>query len=281
MTYNIFHDGERAAQGILPWPQRSDAVVAMIQAESPDVLGVQEAEVWQVDWLLQQLPGYDAVARGELADPTLVDAETVAILYRRSRFVPRASGHFWYSESPGTPGSYGSAGFGGTSGPRMATWVRLGRRDAPAELGFYVFNTHFVADEGAVDPVLARAKSAELLAQRIADRSRADEYFFVIGDLNATPGQWPVTYLLQTPTFRMIDAWAFLHAGEATGGTRCNAVTGSAGPRVDYVLVWDPAPATISADISDAAIVSGGADCPSDHRPVVATFVLPLRPTAP
>lgn len=286
MTFNIFHDGQNANQGISAWSDRRDAVVATIRSSAPDVLGLQEAEVWQVAWLLAQMPEYAAVARGPFADPNIDDAETVAILYRKDELGAQESGHFWYSSSPDSPGSYGGDDFGGLLAPRMATWVRLRRSGSTTAKGFYVFNTHFTADAGAADPGLARFKSAELLVRRIADRSHADEYFFAIGDLNQPPGGWPLRYLLGSrcesssacavpppvPELRMIDTWGSQHPGN-TAGTRCNAVTGGDGSRVDYVLVWDPTPLA-APSISDAEIVHGGSGCPSDHRPVVATIIM-------
>ena len=68
MTYNIFHDAGDPGRGVPPWLQRRDAVVGLIRSEAPDVLGLQEARVWQVDWLLSELAEYAAVARGPYAD---------------------------------------------------------------------------------------------------------------------------------------------------------------------------------------------------------------------
>jgi hypothetical protein len=83
----------------------------------------------------------------------------------------------------------------------------------------------------------------------------------------------------------MTDAWAALNPGGGDEGTRCNAITGSDGPRVDYVLVYHPTPVAGSCDLGpgpceppevlDADIVASGSGCPSDHRPVVATIAFP------
>jgi endonuclease/exonuclease/phosphatase family metal-dependent hydrolase len=292
MTYNIFHDAVAASQGILAWPERRDAVVGTILSGAPDVLGIQEAELWQVEWLLGQLPEYAAVARGPFVSPDIGDAETVAILYRQDRFQLQESGHFWYSDAPDSPGSEGGDAFGGMNRPRMATWTRLRRAGAPTAKGFYVFNTHFAANSAANDGGLARFKSAELLATRIAARSYADEHFFLIGDLNSRADEWPVRYLLGSrcessatcadpapqPDFRLIDAWASQHPGDTGTGTRCNASTGADGERVDYVLVWDPASGG-APEVTESDVVQWGAGCPSDHRPVLATVVLPLDPS--
>lgn len=291
MTYNIFHDFESESHGIPPWRERGDVIVEVIRGASPDLLGLQEAEDWQVAWFLERLPEYAAVARGSFADPQAVGAETVGILYRRELFQLVESGHFWYSESPDTPGSFGAGGFGGLHGPQMATWVRLIQRpNSAARRGLYLFNTHFVADAGADDPELARARSAELLVERIAGRSDTTAFFFITGDLNMTPGDSPLEFLLgrrcltsvcpeppPVPPFRMIDAWASVHPGDRTSGTRCNGITGDDGPRIDYVLAWDPGSPN-GATVTMAEILAPVSTCPSDHRPVVATFMLP--PTA-
>jgi endonuclease/exonuclease/phosphatase family metal-dependent hydrolase len=289
MTYNIFHDSGDPGRGIEPWSERRGAVVETLRTLTPDVVGLQEAKVWQVAWLLDQMPEYAAVARGPYADAGLVDAETVAVLFLSDRFVLHESGHFWYSESPDAPGSYGSAAFGGAASPRMATWVRLAARETPQEKGFYVFNTHFISSARAEDPGLARFKSAELLVERIADRAHRDAPFLVTGDLNTGPGSWPLRYLIggrcesgepcpePDAEPRMIDVWESQHPGDTESGTRCDAVTGAEGQRVDHVLVWDPPvrasgrPVILSADI-----VVRDDGCPSDHRPVVARVVLPV-----
>jgi len=287
MTYNIFHDAEHPAWGIQQWSDRRDAVVATIRSRAPDVLGLQEAKTWQVTWLLEELPDYAAVARGPYADPGIVEAHTVAVLFLKERFSVRESGHFWYSETPDTPGSYGSESFGSTAVPRMATWVRLGRRGVTNDQGLYVFNTHFIATGRAQDPAVARFKSAELLVKRIVGRTHPAAPVVVLGDLNTGPGTWPLRYILgdrcesgevcpgPEPELRMTDAWESRNPGDTRTGTRCNAVTGSSGVRVDHVLVWNPRLDTVSPDILSADIVEWSQGCPSDHRPVAATIAFP------
>jgi len=285
MTYNIFHDSANPARGVLPWSERRGSVVEIIRSRAPDVIGLQEAKVWQVDWLLEEMPEYAAVARGPFADAGIAGAQTVAVLFLKDRFALRDSGHFWYSESPDVPGSHGSVAFGGTPSPRMATWVHLVPRDTPQQNGFYLFNTHFIADRQTDDFSLARLKSAELLVQRIADRAHRDTPVIVTGDLNTPPGSWPLRYLLGTrcesgescpePEFRMIDVWAAKHPGD-TSGTRCHAASAATGRRLDYVLVLDPRPQTgVPLDIITADIVAWDTGCPSDHLPVAARVVLP------
>lgn len=280
MTYNIFNDEERADYGIAPWTDRREAVADLLRAHGPDVIGLQEVEGWQVQWLLGELTGYEAVARGMAADAGDDRAFSVPVLYRADAFELEESGHFWYSSSPDTPGSFGGDEFGGLETPRMVTWVRL--RRPGSDWGFYVFNTHFPANGLAADSEKARASSAALLVERIASRAHPDEPFLVTGDLNLEPWEATLRYLLgegcepgpgcpeTSARLDMIDAWATHHGGGTGDGTRCNAVNGSSGSRVDYVLAWEPA-----ARVLDADIVEWTGGCPSDHRPVTATVVVP------
>lgn len=289
MTFNIFHDGERARHGILPWTERRAGVLEAVRESGADVVGLQEAEPWQVDWLLSELPEYGAVMRPVVADAASNDAETVAVLYRSDRLEVAESGHFWYSTSPDEPGSYGDGSFGGLESPSMVTWVRL--RDPEGSSGFYVYNTHLVPDEGAADADLARARSAELLMERIAERSRRSEHFLVTGDLNMPPEDPVLRYLLgescegagcpdvaEGPRVDLRDAWASRPPDGGGAGTRCNAVTGDRGPRVDYVLVGERGPGCEACGdpvIANVDVADWSSTCPSDHRPVTVTVVLP------
>jgi hypothetical protein len=84
----------------------------------------------------------------------------------------------------------------------------------------------------------------------------------------------------------MLDSWALRHPGDTEAGTRCNAANGDDGPRVDYVLVWEPGPEAGICDSGDgsceiprilgAEIVGSGSVCPSDHKPVVTEIELPV-----
>jgi endonuclease/exonuclease/phosphatase family metal-dependent hydrolase len=103
----------------------------------------------------------------------------------------------------------------------------------------------------------ARAKSAKLLAERIAARKGNDPYM-VIGDFNMHTNNSAMEYLLTTG--KMTDAWDSLNPSER-------------GPRYDHI--------TLSSDVKAKAIEVDERKA-SDHEAVVANLEItsPAKLTA-
>jgi endonuclease/exonuclease/phosphatase family metal-dependent hydrolase len=152
------------------WTRRTQAVKRAINDANPDIIGLQEVEALQADWLIETLPSHafhgvgraDGSRRGEFAP----------ILYRTSRFSLERAGHFWLSETPETPGSRGWDG----ACERMASWVLL--HDKTCNSKVFVLNTH-------LDHVgqLARKNGLELIRDRIASLA-GDASVIITGDFN-------------------------------------------------------------------------------------------------
>jgi endonuclease/exonuclease/phosphatase family metal-dependent hydrolase len=288
MTFNIFHDGASERFSVAPWDTRRDLVVNTIEAASTDIVGLQEAYMWQVAWLEEQMPEYEHVGRGRDADG---GGESVTVLFRSDRFTLEESGDFWLSPNPDDPGTRWS----GMSFPRIVTWARLSFADGDREL--YVYNTHLPADEsGGAE---ARRLGAILLADRIAARSHPEVPFILLADLNTSEEEFPIRYLKREvracapgdcsdsdpySPVAVVDTWRLLNEGAE--GTRCrNDPSGAPivhGERVDYVLVMDTTLAGGSAaDQSTADGVLSSAtltpipSCASDHVGVRSRFVVP------
>jgi endonuclease/exonuclease/phosphatase family metal-dependent hydrolase len=281
MSFNIFHDASSDAHAIAPWEARRDLVAQTIAQADADIVGLQEAYMWQVEWLVAQLPTYAYVGGGRDAGG---GGESVTILFKADRFTPGESGHFWLSPTPDVAGSTWSD----VSIPRIVTWTRLGIGDSEREL--YVYNTHLPADENGGPE--ARRLGVILLADRIAARSRPDVPFILLGDLNSTEDAFPIRYLRRqaradddrVSPVAVVDTWREVNSGGE--GTRCrNDVAGTAvvhGERVDYVLVMD----TIRTDGSGAdwstaegvlgsSVLTPTSSCASDHVGILSRFILP------
>src|SRR3712207_9111639 len=91
MTFNLFNDssstpGEGAIGG---WMARRASVADTIREHAPDVVGLQEVFLWQLDYLLSELPDYACVGRARDAEG--VD-EAVPVMYRRDKFDLAESG---------------------------------------------------------------------------------------------------------------------------------------------------------------------------------------------
>lgn len=300
MSFNIFYDrscgclDNTCERRCMPdWSGRGHLVVETIADAAPEVVGLQEAYIWQVQELIAALPKFGYVGRAADADQL---GWSVSILYRMDRFDLADAGHFWFSDTPDIPGS----AWPGTDPPRMVTWVRLTRKETGRS--FYVYNTHLASWANGGAP--SREMSVRLLAQRIADRTYP-EHFLITGDFNSEELDFPIRYLRgevacpQNPCpdpsaltpVRVIDAWRDLHPSEP-GGTRCrNSSDGTVwadtdGHRIDYTLTWNPVPGStvcdaLGGDCSPPPLVAAEAilpasSCPSDHRATTATVILPL-----
>lgn len=295
MSFNIMHDKDSPEHNLGGWDQRKPLVLGTINTAKADVVGLQEAKMYQVEYFVSQMPRYGFVGRGREA---LGGGESVSILYLKDKFELVDSGHFWFSNAPDTPGTKGGEKWGNQSHPRMVTWVRL--KVKKTGKSFYAYNTHLDSSHDS-DGELARARSVELLAQRIAARSNPSEHFIVTGDFNATEDSWPIKYLLRTMLcytgvpcanapidVKMIDVWRKVNTGP--GGTKCGndnsgRKTTSDGNRIDYIFAWDPTGNAMCAtnpsscavpEVNSAQAFVWGPSCASDHRATIAELVLPL-----
>ena len=285
MTFNIYHDGANETLRIGPWEARRDIVAREISEASADVVGLQEAYMWQVEWLLLQLPGYSHVGRGRDADG---GGESVTILFRADRFTVEESGDFWLSDTPDRPGSIGGDAWGGMSIPRIVTWTRLGIRASDGDL--YVYNAHLPPNENGGPQ--ARRLGVILLAERIGTRSSPAAPFILLGDLNSPEDAFPLRYLThearadgnRLSPVRVVDTWREVNGGDR--GTRCrNDFAGrpvAHGSRVDYVLAMDTtwtddsgSDRSTADEILSARALTPMPSCGSDHIGVISRFVLP------
>ncbi len=223
------------------WSGRCDKVCQIIRDHNPDIIGVQEALLHQVEQIQQQLPGYTNYAVGR--SDGLQKGESCAIYYKTDRFQLNEKGTFWFSDTPD------EVSHGWDTWPRICTWLYL--TDKNTGKGFYVYNVHLAAffSQGA------RQKSVRLLTQRIADR-KTDDPFIVIGDFNMKTTNSAMKYFLnidgETDYPRMTDAWDAIYPDQR-------------GPRWDHITVCpDVKTLTIKLDERKA----------SDHHALIADLLI-------
>lgn len=264
MTFNILSaDGD---VHVGAWDDRRDSVVHCIREFAPDVLGTQEVQGRQADYLRRELSEYAYVGAGRRDGRD--KGRQNPILYRRDRFESVREGHFWLSETPDVPGS--RDWFSVT--PRMTTWVELRLRAHPAATVF-AFNTHF-------DSVSwhARHKSAELLAEKIRGIA-GDRPVIVTGDFNTPTGARTYATLVADEergkeALRLIDSYRSIYPeGVHNEGTYRLPAGVRLNRRIDWILH------TPHFSSVDARILTNKAldRYPSDHFPVTAV----LRGTVP
>ena len=249
MSYNI-RTGT-ADDGPNSWEHRKELSLEMIRFVAPDLIGMQEVQPMQADYLTENLTEYGKVGIGR--DDGQRKGEQMAVFYRKERFELLDSGHFWLSATPDEV----SRGWDGACN-RMCTWVKLHDRTSGRDL--FLFDTHL--DHKGKQ---ARLEGAKLLAERI-QKIAGRNVAFLTGDFNA-----PATAAVLEPLFeafssardkaRMTDHLATYNGwGKAKPG----------GSAIDHIFYQRATPLffkTITREFSGRAYVS-------DHYPIVATFQL-------
>lgn len=262
MSFNVRYG--TAKDGENHWDKRKDLLVGTVQAFAPDLLGTQETLAFQRDFLAAALPDHAVLGVGR--EDGRAQGEMTAVYYRRDRFELLEGGHFWLSETSDQPGSKSWD----SSLPRMATWVRLLDRRAPAALPVLFINTHF-DHQGAQ----ARLQSARLLRARV-ETDVASNRVVVTGDFNAGEGSPPYLALFGAGPGAdagavLRDSWRLAHPQPvgAEGTFNGFQVTATSGARIDWIGVsrgWRVDSAVIDHTARDGRT-------PSDHFPVAAVLV--------
>lgn len=249
IRYGTAEDDENA------WPKRRELLFQVIRDIGPVILGVQEALDFQVDALTEALPGFEAIGVGR--DDGVRAGEFSAILVDTTRFDVLDRGTFWFSDTPGTPGS---ASWGNRI-PRICTWARV--RDHPSGERFYVYNVHWDHESQP-----SRERSATLLLTRIAGRAHPDEPVLVTGDFNAGETNPAFRALVETERTGLRDTFRDLQTDATEVGTFNGFEGVRDGDKIDAILAsggW----CTRSAAIVRTA---KGDRYPSDHFPVTAVL---------
>jgi endonuclease/exonuclease/phosphatase family metal-dependent hydrolase len=267
MSYNILRQGywdekesinDRWGDETNP---RRDRVLAIINSNGPDILGVQEANSLQVTDLANGLAEYGFYEMGDHGDKDDGGSHN-AIFYSTPRFTQVGQGTFWYSNDPDVRGeNYAACTNGAPAWPRMASWVKL--YDSATDLTYFVLNTHWDRSCNSLEAALVRQKIKEL-----AGGDPPAIPVIITGDLNSEPDKDAIKELTNREDhypgeFELWDTHVEVHGVPGSFG---NCYTGETGDRVDYVLHSSHFTAT-DAWTDDSTV---GGYCASDHWPEVA-----------
>ena len=184
MSFNI--RTANAKDGTTSWEYRADAVLAMIQDQAPDVLGLQEALLRQVQPLVYFLDDYKWIGVGR--EDGKKDGEIMAILYNKKTTSLLKWGTYWLSDTPDKPSKGWDAEY-----MRTATWALL--KDKKSGKKYFLVNTH-LDNSGAQ----AREKGLALVIERIAAMNPDGYPLLLMGDFNMTlddPSMAPAKQNLQ------------------------------------------------------------------------------------
>lgn len=255
MTFNIRRRLSMSPRRADRWTRRRPAVQALVAAERPTVLGIQEAMSDQADALGTALgERYGRVGHGRRADGT---GEGCPLYYDADRVELVGWEQAALSDTPDEPGSTSW----GNMVPRVMVIAQL--RDRATGVAFLAVNTHF--DHLAPR---SRVRSAEAVRKTVAGHGLPA---VITGDLNAGQGSAAIETLLADDALE--DAWraaavrvtppwgSFPNYRQPRAGTR----------RIDWIVT------TPDIDVSRAGLNAHRPDgvWPSDHLPLQVVVRLP------
>lgn len=244
ISYNIRY--ANASDGDNAWDIRKPATKEMISREQPDVFGLQEAYIEQLQYIDSNFPQYSRVGVGR--DDGKEEGEFMAVYYRNDKFKLMENGDFWLSETPDEC----SMGWDAAC-KRIVTWAKL--KDKETGKVFYAFNTH-------LDHVgeVAREQSILLIVKKIDEIVKKDKTpVFLSGDFNSNVSS-PIFDPLKNI---MKDSRAILPESEWIS-TYNNYGNGN-DAMIDYIFYKN-------AEVQEFKTLNGDYGKPyiSDHYPVMA-----------
>ena len=299
LTFNLRYasapDGDNAWANTNQGPARRDVAVRVITTCSPDLIGFQEGEAAQLDFLAAQLPGY-AFERQRPSGGS--GNEHACFAYRTNRLElldrdvfalgPSPGGGHWNNNPAVAFAPWDLFPEVNFAFPRLALRARLRDRAAGGELLFYTthFDTYNVASQGE-----SQVKSARLVvddARARVDRMPASPLAIVVGDFNGSQDDraWRLftgAYTNNGLTGDFTDSWYQVHGTWNNAGTMHDFAGGvqAAAQRIDWILHRGGLTATQAVLVTDAAVATNRTTLatrtqyPSDHYPVWADLRLP------
>lgn len=246
ITYNIrFNnpgDGENA------WPNRKEMVAQLLKFHEPDIFGLQEAMIGQIEDLKKALPVYDWVGVGRIDGKQA--GEYSPIFYNSAKFKLTDEGHFWLADDCTKPG------FGWDAAcERVCSWVILVNKQSKKKILF--LNTH-------LDHVgnVAREKSTELILKKIKEINSEKLPVILTGDFNLFQETEPIALLKK----ELLDSKEISEQAPYGPEGTFNSFNFNhpLEKRIDYIFVNEKVKVIKYAVLSD----SKNQHYPSDHLPV-------------
>lgn len=230
------------------WFYRAHLVVDTIEKAQPGIIGFQEVNSWQYDYLCETMPIYDSIIT--YRDNIPVYSEGCPVFYRTDLYTLVDKGSFWLSETPDVMSKdWGAACY------RICSYAIL--KDKSTDKEFVVFNTHLdhVSDE-------ARIKGIQVVLDKIKEFGSIPAV--LMGDLNAEENS--ETYISATENFFDVK---YQTENTMTSCTFQNWGTEIDRECIDYIMVSKG-----DFTVNEYKVITDtyDGDYTSDHFPLTATL---------
>jgi endonuclease/exonuclease/phosphatase family metal-dependent hydrolase len=240
MSFNMRNsaDGDPFTQD-----QRKSYLLKVILDNNVDILGVQEiAENAIEDYFNTQMAaaGYGVYNEGA------ANGSPKTIWYKNARFTRTNAG--WFTMK--------------LTDYRSGKWVVLQDNLNPGN-SYFVCNSHWTT-EGSSD----RVKTADTILSVIKTNNKQNLPVICMGDFNAVPGTPEITKLKDASGLNMVDALF-----EGSGGLTYHRWVATGVYKIDYIMSTRDLAFTSSSVVTTSFTVGGKVLWPSDHWPVIASYV--------
>ncbi len=253
ISFNIWYNTPN--DGVNAWPNRIEMVNGLLQYHEPDIFGLQEALIGQIEDIQKAMPNFEWFGVGR--DDGKTAGEFSPVFYNKNKFILVSYGTFWLSETPDKPSKGWDAALN-----RIVTWGKF--KSKVTGKHFLVFNTHFdhIGEE-------ARKNSAFVIRDKIKEININQGLPVILtGDFNLYPESEPIGLIksfmkdsrdvTETPPYGPIGTFNSFNW------------TAPMEKRIDYIFVQGAVKVIKYAVITD----SKEQRWPSDHLPVFAKVEL-------
>ena len=249
IRYNNPGDGENM------WTNRIEMVSGLVRFHEPDIFGLQEALIEQIEDIQNNLTGYEWFGVGR--DDGDKAGEFTPIFFNKSKFILLKQGTFWLSETPEKPSKSWDSSLN-----RIVTWGHFQSKITGKQ--FLFFNTHF--DHRGVE---ARKNAAILIREKIEEMTYNKNLPVILtGDFNLTTEKEPIAHLkkLLNDSREISEESPF----GPVGTTNQFNIAAPMENRIDYIFVYGGIKVQKYAVLTDY----NHQRTPSDHWPVFAKIIL-------
>jgi endonuclease/exonuclease/phosphatase family metal-dependent hydrolase len=256
MSYNIRCGLCEPADSPNHWSKRKFLIAHLIKIHNPDVVGLQEAEIFQAEDLVKMLEDYAWVGVGR--DDGKKKGEANVILFRKSHFTLEQQKTLWLSPTPKKVSRGWDASYNRTISILTLKNIHTGNT-----INF--FNTHF-DHQG----VMAQQESATLLINELK-KMPSTIPLILTGDFNITANNKVYSSIINAGIVSDAEQTSL---SKSTGGTvTYNDFGKTAEPdkKIDYVFT-NKVVKVLSHHI-DATIYNNL--YPSDHYPIIVELEMP------
>jgi len=240
MSFNVRNTD---SNDVFTQQQRKGYILQVILDNDPDIVGLQEiAEDSIENYFNAQLAtaGYGVFKSGA------ANGSPKSIWYKNSRFTRTNAGSFTMR----------------TPDYRSGKWVILQDKLATAN-SYFVVNSHWSTESST-----QRNMDADTILTAINTNNTANWPVICFGDFNAEPGTPEIVNIKDGGNLNMEDALF-----DADGDLTYHAWDAFGHKKIDYIMSTRDMGFTSSSVLTTSFTVSGQTLWPSDHWPVIATYV--------